>query len=88
MHKKMNKTTKKPLLWWQQILKVLLIVATSLLTSQVATSNKELDTAVKLGIVATSNVLIDVLSSDSKDTAIIITAKPAADSVGTKQFNK
>lgn len=77
----MNAKPKKATPWWQQLLKIVVIVASSFATSQVATQNSTLDLAVKTAIVQTSNVLIDVLSSNSKDTAIIITEKPAADSV-------
>ena len=72
----MTAKTKKPQTIWTKLLRVLIIVLSTFATSQVATSNSELDLAVKTGIVTTSNILIDVLSSNSADTAIIIQAKP------------
>jgi len=80
------KARKKPTIW-QQLLKIILIVATSLATSQVATTNPLLDSAVKSAIVGTSNVLIEALSSDSKDTAIIIQAKSDCLQIPAKQSN-
>lgn len=80
----MNPKVKKPKTIWQSLLKIVIILFASLASSQVATTSPMVDSAVKTAIVTTSNVLIDVLSSDSRDTAIIITAKPTADSVGIK----
>lgn len=72
---------KKILPLWRKLLNVIIILVASVASSQVATTSPILDSAVKTAIVTTSNVLIDALSSNSADTAIIITEKPAADSV-------
>jgi len=82
----MTPKTKKPLTIWQQLLKIVLIVVASFASSQVATTNPMLDNVVKTAIVSTSNVLIDVLSSNSADTAIIITAK--SDSLNNRVQNQ
>jgi len=60
---------------WISIFKIILIVVSSFATSQVATTNPIVDLAVKNAIVQTSNVLLEVMSSNSQDTAIIITEK-------------
>jgi len=63
---------------WNSILKILLIVISSLATSQIATTEPVIDLAVKTAIVQTSNMLLTVLSSDSQDTAIMVTEKAQA----------
>lgn len=78
---------KKPQTIWSKLLKIVLIVVASLASSQVATNNPVIDQIVKTAIVESSNVLIDALSSNGKDTAIIITAKPAAETLPAQKTN-
>ena len=61
--------------FWNQLFKIILIVVSSLATSQLATTNSNVDLAVKTAIVSTTNILLDALSSSSKDSAIILTDK-------------
>lgn len=77
----MKKTTSEPKIWWKTILKIILIVVSTLASSQLATTEPIVDLAVKNIIVQTSNVLLTVLSSDSKDTAIIITDKAETEQI-------
>jgi len=71
----MEKKTAQKKSIWNSILKIVLILVSSFATSQVATTNPIIDLAVKNAIVQTSNVLLEVMSSDSQDSAILITEK-------------
>lgn len=74
----MATTTKKPSAWWKSLIKVLIILITSIGSSQVATTNPVIDSAVKTAITTASNIVVDALSSDTKDTVIIVTEKENA----------
>ena len=71
----MNEQSKIKLPIWQRLIKIVVIIIATFASSQVATTNPILDVAVKNAIVSVSNVMIDALSSNSADTAIIIQAK-------------
>lgn len=61
------KTRKKPTVW-QSILKVVLGILVTVLTSQLASTNPIVDNALKTTVIQAGNVVIDALTASGSDS--------------------
>jgi hypothetical protein len=76
-------TTSKPrkpkvkLPWWKQLLKIVIGILVTITSSQLLSSDPQIDKVIKAGVVITSNVIIDAMTNYSTDTVVLDTVVTA-----------
>jgi hypothetical protein len=76
---------KVKLPWWRQLLRVIFGILLTMSTSQLLSTDPNLDKAIKSGIIAVGSIALDAMTSYSLDTLKIDTVQVASTSISDNQ---